>query len=217
MSKTEHYYKRGMLAPIFQIRRNLNIWTEIANSIDILYQTDKETQKLFSFIQLAAQDNFVLGTCRLFDRPNKRNETLCILNFLKIIEGDKSLNLRKSWEFQHKFDKFSYPELLIQKIKMKPNESKQHFLDYYKALYQSDKIQENLHKIQFVRDKFVGHNELILNDFNFHPSIVIELIDFAEELMNVFNELFIGEIYVADPIDQNAFFIKKALKKLIIQ
>lgn len=215
MSKTKHYYEFGLFAPIFEVRRNLNIYKKIAENILTIETTDKYTQQLYSYLQHASQNAFVLGACKIFDRPNKKNETLCILNFLQQIQNDSELKeLRKTWKFKYKLGKFNLNSDLVKKLETSPNQAKSVFLKFYTERYESDFIQEKIKTILFIRDKFVAHNELIEKGFNFNPKIVEELMDFAQELTETFNELFVGGMYFTNHSDESAYFITHAINRL---
>ncbi|MCH2232596.1 MAG: hypothetical protein MK105_19825 [Crocinitomicaceae bacterium] len=215
MKNSKEYIELGIIKPIFEIKRNLNVWKRIADRIEQINNEDKETRKLFSYIQHAAMYQFSLDTCKLYDYP-KKESTLCLSNFLKLVKQDDNLRLRKSWQLNVKRDKFSFPESLYHQIKNDESSARQFFYLYYSGKIRSGSVKGKLKPVKFARDKFVAHNELIGAKHNFNPANVQELVDLANEIFEVFNELFLGEIYLANPTDERAYFIEHLFNKLKI-
>ncbi|RYZ85123.1 MAG: hypothetical protein EOP04_16615, partial [Proteobacteria bacterium] len=74
-------FKQGLLLQIYDAERNILIWQHIADEVEFLKTQPKDVQQLYSFLQLAAQTNFVLATGKLYDKP-RRYPTQSILYFL---------------------------------------------------------------------------------------------------------------------------------------
>jgi hypothetical protein len=215
MEKIINLFEYGLLTQIYQVRRNHSIWRKIADHKAELEQSDSNTTRLFHFLQYSAQTNTVIELSKVFDRPSRKYETRCILQFFKEIENNsETLNASKKTKLiDYKFQKIPHSKDFVDLIKSNDEDCAQKFVKFYLEKYNSEYILNLINQVLLVRDKYVAHNELTYQSVSYNPDIIDELCNFAEEIYETFNGLFHGGIYVPDIGDQGAYFIKEALRK----
>ena len=81
------YFEQGILAQAYQAERNILIWQYVANEVEFLEKQNEYIRKLYSFVQQSAQTNYVLSLGKLFDNPNQKYPTRCILSFLELLKS----------------------------------------------------------------------------------------------------------------------------------
>lgn len=219
MDKLKNFLEYGFLTQAYSCRRNLNIWKIVAKHIDELKQQNEATQKLFSFIQLSAQDNFLLGIARMYDKPNKWNDTRCIENFLTQIAGEQQVldDLPGKKVLGIRIQQLKFSNDLLDSLKNDSTQRVQKFLNYYHTKYNSERIKSNLSEIRYVRSKILAHSDYESEPVNIKIEIIEEMILFVEELALTFNALFVGGTYIEQHADLSANFMLAALRKYGIE
>jgi len=93
MNEIKSYCDIGIVNQIFEAEISLVVWNKIAEQIDKLEKLDDPSKKLFSYIQKSSGTNYILNTAKIFDTPNKKYPTRCLLSFFNLI--DKNNNFPK--------------------------------------------------------------------------------------------------------------------------
>lgn len=224
MDEIEDYLKHGIVAQIFQAERNLLIWESVAKQVPNFKKQDGQTQRLFSYIQLSAQTNFVLYTAKLYDTPSKKYPTRCLLDFFDLvckqtklpkIENDTStIALLK----HHKL-----PDNLINAV---TNDDGTIFLlafcKHYLEKYYSKDIQNYIQEVKYMRDKFVAHNENVQSNATLELQTVRNLLQLATEIISIYSRAYFNSIWthddrslISEDAERSTYFITAAFKKLL--
>lgn len=224
MEKINDYFTNGIIVQAFQAERNIAIWKAIGNKVEILKTQTKEVKKLYSFIQISAQTNFILYTAKLFDNPDKNYPTRCILSFLELIKNNSN-SLPQIIEVPNTIKllkEYDCPAELIQAVNTNditifPLE----FYQYYYKKYNSDVIQGKIKEVKYIRNKFIAHNENILNSQNLELKIVEDLLNFALEIIAIFGIAYDSTLYsfngksiLTENVNHDIYFILQELNKL---
>lgn len=224
MTNIKDYFKEGILYQAFQSERNLIIWKAIADEAEFLNNQKEEIKSLYSFIQSSAFTNFVLHTAKLFDTPDKRYPTRCILSFLelirtesnsfpKIIETTGTIRLLQKWQCSIELKQ----SVESTELSLFPIE----FYRYFKAKYKSSEVQDKISEIKELRDKVVAHDEKLEKLPSLELETVEYLLKFALEIISIFGMAYGGTIYSDDGesmltinAEREASFIKDTINSL---
>ena len=205
MKEIEEYFKQGLLFQFFQAKRNIIIWTKIANEVEFLNKQSKEIQELYSFLQFSATTNFVLHTVKIFDNPSKRYQTRCILSFFELIK-DKVKDLPKIIEKQNTKSlliEYKVSNKLIDSINsLDSSLFPLEFYNYFLNKYKLQCIQEKINDLKYTRDKVVAHNEVLEKYSGIELEIVEFLLRFVIEIISIF-----GQAYYSTGYDQSRLTI----------
>ena len=186
--KINEYFTQGLVVPAFQAERNVLIWQYIAEEIEYLKSLEKHQQNLYSFIQYAAQTNFVLALGKLFDRPSKKFPTRCILSFLELLQDPhlKAVPIIETTITKKLLSQQNCPLDLIESVEK--NNSKEFpilFSKHYIEKYNDPVLLEEIEKMKIMRDKAEAHNEAIDRCF-LEFTTTGKLLEFTLDIISVF-------------------------------
>lgn len=213
--------KIGLIEQVFTVERNLLIWGSVADEKSFLEQQSKEVQKLFSFIQVSAQTNFVLALGKLYDIPNKY-PTHSILYFLNLVEKEiESLDVivektavRQLLEFYRVSN-----ELINALDDPDPKSFPIKFVAYYREIYRSESVTSDINSLKSVRDKIVAHNEATTETMYYLDFDVINrLLKLPTEIISVFGKAYHSTIWESNGFsmikrsaEHDSFFVKAVI------
>lgn len=190
-SRTIDIFTKGILIEAFKSARNILIWKYIADEKEFLEKQNVYTKKLYSFLQLSAQTNFILSLSKLFDKPTNRYDTLCILFFLQQMKMDANdaAKIIETASTERILKSYDAPDFLIDAIN-NPNKSvfPKLFSEYYLSQYNSDQLQRDIASLKLLRDKSVAHNEAV-EDLRFEFEVADRLLNYVTEIISVFDRL----------------------------
>jgi hypothetical protein len=93
---------------------------------------------------------------------------------------------------------------------------------YYKEVYNSERLQNDIEKVRHLRDKFIAHNEAIQTNGHLELQTVRELLKFATEIVDTFSFAFFnsrwtinGKSMITESVEKGSYFINWATDKLI--
>jgi hypothetical protein len=219
------FFQQGLVLQAFQAERNILIWQHIGDERAFLELQEKDIKDLYSFVQQSAQTNFILSLGKLFDNPDKRHPTRCILSFLKLLEAD-SINGIKIIETTNTIKllkEFDSPENLISAVTDSDTSLfPKLFASHYNHYYNDTSLQNDIKTLRLMRNKVEAHNEATTSLY-FEFETATRLLDFAIELIAIFGMAYHSTIWKTDKFsfikanaERNAFFVKsniEALKK----
>jgi uncharacterized membrane-anchored protein YjiN (DUF445 family) len=204
----DDYFNNGLLAETFHAERNILIWQHIADEVPYLNTQQEEVQRLYKFIQQSAQTNFVLSLGKIFDKPDKKYPTRCILSFLKLIDDSASnaIEIIETTNTKNHLREFNCPISLIDAVE-NPDRSlfPKQFSKYYLEKYNEHDLQNAIATLKLMRDKAVAHNEAIETlyiDFE----TAERLLNFSSELISIFGMAYHSTAWKPE----NYSFIKKS-------
>ncbi|MDF9800560.1 hypothetical protein OKW21_005823 [Catalinimonas alkaloidigena] len=180
----------GLVKDLFHAEYNLHIYEKIASRKLAIENLSSEEINLLAYIQNSANIKLMLALSRLYDKPNNRFPTRCILSFLKMInkhkdEFSKVEQYIITKETLERYD--CLPELINAVTSDDPSLFPFMYYSYYYSKYQTTSIQQNLDTLKVLRDKFIAHNE----SYDIDTIAVLKeqgffyLINFAKEIISV--------------------------------
>jgi hypothetical protein len=215
-------FKQGVLSQIHDAERNILIWQHIADEKEFLETQLEDVQQLYSFLQLAAQTNFVLSVGKLFDKP-KNYPTQCILYFLTLVEkrADKNLEIVEDSSTKMLLARYNASHFLIKAVNSEDwSQFPKHFVTYYREKYNSQQVQDDIKQVKLMRDKVVAHNEAT-ESIKLEFELVQRLLKFATEVVSVFGMPYHSTIWetgkismITENAKRNAWFVKSGIQKL---
>lgn len=220
MIEIEDYFKQGILSQVFQAKRNLFIWESIADEVDFLTSQKKEIQQLYGYIQSCALTNCILDTAKLFDNPNKKYPTRCILSFLELINDKVNLfpQIIETIGTIEELKRYQCPIELIDSADKKDSTLfPLEFYNYFKAKYQSVYISDRILTLKAIRDKVVAHNEVLTKSCNLDLQVVKDLLVFALEIISIFAIAYYSATYtkaLTTNVEINTYFIIDSINDL---
>lgn len=191
------YYTKGILAQAFQAERNILIWQNIGEESEFLKTKDEYVQKMYIYIQQSAQTNFVLALGKLFDKPNKKFETRCILSFLNLLKSldFEPIKIIETTNTKKALEDNNCPRALVDAVDSDdPRLFPGLFAEYYLNKYEETTLQTNIDTMKVMRDKAEAHNEVtgtLALDFE----TTSKLLAFALEIISIFGMAYRSEIY----------------------
>lgn len=216
-------FNQGLVLQAFQAERNILIWQYIGNEKDFLKLQDNDTKELYSFLQLSAQTNFILSLGKLFDKPDKRHPTRCILSFLKLLgkKSSEGIEIIETTSTIKLLKEYNSPQALIDAV---TSEDKalfpKLFASHYFDRYENASLEKDIETLRLMRNKVVAHNEAVETlYFPFETST--RLLDFATGLIAIFGMAYHSTIWKTDKFsfikanaERNAYFVKSSIEAL---
>lgn len=161
------YLQKGIASDIFKAQYHYFIFRTIGeNHNAITNLCEEQDQKMFGYIQNAANYDSILSLSRVFDRPNRRYNVSCLMSAIKNAEITESLYFPLTLE--EEFEDAHYPHTPLVQIaeltgidldKVLYRNSAE--LCYYLLMVLDDGSQRSrINQIKTVRDKFIAHNEI---------------------------------------------------------
>ena len=136
-------FKQGIVSQAFQAERNILIWQYIATESEFLSKQGKYVKSLYLYLQQSAQTNFVLSIGKLFDKPDKKFPTRCILSFLELVESTSSnaVEIIETTGTISLLKKYNCPKDLITAVTAKDKSTfPKLFAEYYRNRYNSEDL-----------------------------------------------------------------------------
>lgn len=219
------FFQQGLVVQAFQAERNIFIWKYVGDEKNFLELQENDIKDLYSYVQQSAQTNFILSLGKLFDNPDKKHPTRCILSFLKLLEtesihGIEIIETTNTIKLLHEYNS---PENLISAV-IDTDKSifPKLFASHYIHRYAETSLQNDIKNLKLMRNKVEAHNEITASLY-FEFDTATRLLDFAIELIAIFGMAYHSTIWKTDKFsfikanaERNAFFIKsniEALKK----
>lgn len=208
-------FRQGLVLQVYEAEKNVFIWQNIADEVDFLNTQQQDTKLLYSYMQLAAQTNFVLALGKMFDKP-KNYPTKCIMYFLREVELNayKFSEIVKKTSIEQMLIKFGVSKELLSSLHSGDYaEFPKRYAEYYRTLYQASDMQSDIDKVKIVRDKVVAHNEAIQTIF-LDFDVIKRLLKFATEIVCVFEMAYSSTVLESKNAERNAEFVKSTIKLL---
>lgn len=210
-------FRNGLLIQAYQAERNILIWQYIGEERSFFEKQAKEIRDLYSFVQLSAQTNFILSLGKLFDKPDKRFPTRCILSFLTSLEENSSdgIEIIETTNTIELLNEFNCPDYLISAVTSTDKTLfPKLFAEHYKRRYSEPSLQTDINTLKLMRDKVEAHNEATASVyFDFETST--RLLDFSSELISIFGMAYHSTVWKTDRFsfikanaERSAYFIK---------
>lgn len=216
-------FQQGLILQAFQAEKNILIWQYIGDSKVFLESQEKNIKQLFSFIQQSAQTNFILSLGKLFDKPNNKYPTRCILSFLKMLDTQslERIEIIETTNTIKLLKEFNCPEQLI--FSVTANDKSlfpKLFASHFNQRYTGILLQEDIKTLKVMRDKVEAHNEATPSLY-FDFDTAMRLLDFATEVITIFGMAYHSTIWKTDKFSfirsnakRNAFFVKANIEAL---
>jgi AbiU2 len=217
------YFEQGILGQAFQAECNILIWQHVADERQFLEKQNEEIKKLYSFIQYAAQTNYVLSLGKLFDTPSKRYPTRCILSFLELLKAPELIPpaVVETTNTIKAIKENNGPTELIDAVTAKDTTIFPRLLaKYYLEKYNDPILQAEIKKLKLMRDKAEAHNESIESMYLGFETTT-ELLNFALEIISVYGMAYRsegwkinGKSFVTVNAERSAAFVKASIDDL---
>lgn len=209
MTKTflNELIRKGLSVDIFLAEKNYALYKCIGDNAERIV-VHKEFIPFFKNAQRGFSEVFLLAVFRLFDKPNKKHKTSCVLGLLDFLEeniGDLPEIVNRSDLYGQLITcGFSQKNLeTVLSSNVSDNEITKLIVEHYRTIFNSQDVLENLNSLKILRDEHIAHNDLDKSE-NFTPTYktTFGLINHAKKLIGT-----IGWAYLSMPYEANGEYI----------
>jgi len=214
MEKIRKFFNDGLLSQYYIAKYNVEIWTKIANEYDFLSMQSENVQRLYSFIQISAVNNYLMALARLFDNGEDK-KTMCIESFLVLAKKDKGETLEIN-AVRKLLNAYSIDEKILNQVKGEKSISiLENLCNIYQIKYQTDNIKLTIVALRKIRNKRIAHNDSKINSSCLELSKVESLLDFAGQIISIFGvALFSTSFQIEYQINLDTFFIDENIQQI---
>ncbi|NHJ87927.1 MAG: hypothetical protein FK734_20860 [Asgard group archaeon] len=219
---------KGLVTDLYKAERAIFVNKKIEENAIYINASESYSRQLFIYIQTLSFNEAVLALSRIYDTPDNRYPTRCLLQVIEILK-DKNKEapiVNQTFQTINLLKHHSFPEILIKDIE---SQNYGNFARRFGLVIESDyhdvKLQESIRDLRKIRDKVIAHNEAISkNILRQIPWSTFELlVDFAQKVIGLlgwayFNTAFVhfDHYHLSSDAKQISSMLGKVLLKLNI-
>lgn len=189
----------GLVPDMYKAERAIHVNKRIRANANYINESKASSRTLFVYIQTLSFNEAVLALSRIYDNPDKRYPTRCILKVIELLK-DKSKEtpiVNQTYQTIKLLKHHSFPDILIEDIESQNYES---FANRLSLILESDyhdvKLQESLKELRIIRDKVLAHNEAISKLKQIEWSSFDHLVEFAQKVIGLLGWAYFNTAYV---------------------
>jgi hypothetical protein len=195
IDELETFFQDGIVNDLMYATRHYIIWRTIGENFSRLKSiSNKNKDNLFGHIQSSDQDLAVLSLAKIFDSKDRRHTVRSINEFLDIEFKPTSyfpLDTKDYIEFSLLRSRLNIIDFPLQ------FETPVQLALFFKGIFNNELIINKIKKIQYVRNKFLAHNEhnVEFQKLDSFWSDFLDLLDFLKLFVSLFGVTVLGSHY----------------------
>lgn len=212
--------EKGLARDIFKMEQSYSLIKCISNkgkSIDNF--ENGKFSRLFHVIQSSLLTDAIMSVSRIYDKPNSKNKTRCLLSILAFISknNDDLIPIAQKPNLKKYLYEIDIDKYFIELVDINESLYGKMIADFFRSNSMNDENRNRITKLKNIRDKKIAHNEQI--DFVEQPTLIDlkELIEFAKKVLGVIGWSYLNTAYVYEEkyfLSDDAIRVSFDLEKL---
>ena len=191
----------GLVSDLYKAERAIHVNKRIRDNAKYINESKVSSRTLFVYIQTLSFNEAVLALSRIYDNPDKRYPTRCILRVIELLKekSNEAPIVNQTYQTIKLLKHHSFPDILIEDIESQNYESFAHrFGLVLESDYHDVKLQESLKELRKIRDKVLAHNEVISKQKlkQIEWSSFDHLVEFAQKVIGLLGWAYYSTAFV---------------------